>query len=620
MKWDCEIGGQSFLFATNQQAPYRRETAEFRRQRIDQERETGEQSLDSGYWLRSQASFHCGAGLDSAEPLGVSPDEARFRYARSRGVDPWEPGNLSLLHDTDTAISDTTVGTVGCLGLDASIAYFRDSTFSIFTPGVGEETVTNNTTGSIRSMTATGTTAWVATASQLAELSASTPHALDVVYSGGTLIDFVRWVKQRLLVADLNTLTEVTDLSPVSPPATLPTPYYTHPDPNWRWLDAAEGPSGIYVAGASGSQSSIMLITATENNGALDLGVPATVAEMPRGETVNTIYSYLGAYLIVGTAKGVRVAQLRDDGSLALGPLIIETDGILDHGGVDFVAIGRFVWAAVGNDERESLWRIDLGTPLEGDLRFAVASDMDASIGVTGNGYCTSVTSLAGKLYFAVKGVGLVVEAEEFVTEGWLETGRIRMGTLQPKAWRDMTVMREADPKYVDSMEIRAYTSDFEEGPWSMAVSMGPSDDVTLRTKTGTIVFPELGPDLNVRIEMQPNLSGSGLRLTSPVFTGYQVSAIPAPLRSRLVSVPVACWDWETDRNGQVIGREGYSWQRLEALEELESTAAVVTFKDFTSGEVATAYVERVSFTRLTPPYRGEDNSGGVATVLLRLL
>ena len=48
---DCEIGGLPFLFATSDQNPYRRETADFRRQRVDTERNPGEQSLDSGYWI-----------------------------------------------------------------------------------------------------------------------------------------------------------------------------------------------------------------------------------------------------------------------------------------------------------------------------------------------------------------------------------------------------------------------------------------------------------------------------------------------------------------------------------------------------------------------------------------
>ena len=66
--WDCSLGALTFLFAMSDQNPMLRETADFRRERIDTERTPGEQSLDSGFWYRSQESWHLGAGLRSAEP------------------------------------------------------------------------------------------------------------------------------------------------------------------------------------------------------------------------------------------------------------------------------------------------------------------------------------------------------------------------------------------------------------------------------------------------------------------------------------------------------------------------------------------------------------------------
>jgi hypothetical protein len=117
-----------------------------------------------------------------------------------------------------------------------------------------------------------------------------------------------------------------------------------------------------------------------------------------------------------------------------------------------------------------------------------------------------------------------------------------------------------------------------------------------------------------------PTLSGSNIQGHTPVVTGYQVSSIPAPARSRLIQVPIQVWDWERDRNGKVAGRDGYAWERLSVLEAMESDAAVVPYVDYTTGESGNAYIERVTFTRVTPPFRGEDNAGGVATVLMRLL
>ena len=44
LDWDCTIGGLNFLYATSDQDPIIRETGKFRRERIDTERNPGEQS------------------------------------------------------------------------------------------------------------------------------------------------------------------------------------------------------------------------------------------------------------------------------------------------------------------------------------------------------------------------------------------------------------------------------------------------------------------------------------------------------------------------------------------------------------------------------------------------
>ena len=126
-----------------------------------------------------------------------------------------------------------------------------------------------------------------------------------------------------------------------------------------------------------------------------------------------------------------------------------------------------------------------------------------------------------------------------------------------------------------------------------------------------------------------PNRQGSlyvAFRLTtddtseSPVFTGYQVRAVPAPPRSELVQVPVMMFDFETDRNGGRYGRLGGAWERFSHLKQLEEAAATVTWLDHTTGERAEAYVERVVLVRLTPPSRGFSGAGGICQILLRLV
>ena len=111
--WDVYIGPLPFMVGINTDHPYLRETVPARRDRTDQAREPGENSLDSNLWLRSQTSWHLGAGQRYSEPLEEDPEISRFRFYRSGGVDPWEPGQVSLL----PATAQRATGARQCLGV-----------------------------------------------------------------------------------------------------------------------------------------------------------------------------------------------------------------------------------------------------------------------------------------------------------------------------------------------------------------------------------------------------------------------------------------------------------------------------------------------------------------------
>ncbi len=95
--YDIAIAGQPFFLAASDDNPYRRVTAQYRKQQIDQSREPGEQTL-TGWWLRSQSSFHLGAGIKFFEP--IQEESLRFQYTESKGVDVWTRGQATLLNDT----------------------------------------------------------------------------------------------------------------------------------------------------------------------------------------------------------------------------------------------------------------------------------------------------------------------------------------------------------------------------------------------------------------------------------------------------------------------------------------------------------------------------------------
>ena len=112
--YDVAVGGMPFIYAINDARPYIRQTAPYRKEQFDNQTEPGEQSL-TGWWIRSQMSFHGGDGItffDPARTTSNSPDH--YRFADSRGVNVWEQGEVTLLND----VEDTHVTTGSVVGTD----------------------------------------------------------------------------------------------------------------------------------------------------------------------------------------------------------------------------------------------------------------------------------------------------------------------------------------------------------------------------------------------------------------------------------------------------------------------------------------------------------------------
>jgi hypothetical protein len=110
--YDTAIGGMPFIYAINDARPYIRQTAPFRKEQFDNQTEPGEQSL-TGWWIRSQMSFHGGDGITFFDPAqSASNTPGHYRFADSKGVNVWEQGEVTLLKDT-TSAHQTTGPVVG---------------------------------------------------------------------------------------------------------------------------------------------------------------------------------------------------------------------------------------------------------------------------------------------------------------------------------------------------------------------------------------------------------------------------------------------------------------------------------------------------------------------------
>jgi hypothetical protein len=193
-----------------------------------------------------------------------------------------------------------------------------------------------------------------------------------------------------------------------------------------------------------------------------------------------------------------------------------------------------------------------------------------------------------------------------------METGRIRLGTVEAKAWRDIRLLGIPDMGGTVTARASLYTAP-APSTWDQIISVsGNASDATGKL-VATLPTPQ--SDLYLAFNLAtPDTS------VSPTFAGYQVRAIPAPRRSELLQVPLLNFDFTVDRVGSRYGHTGLSWELYQLVKALESSASTVQWRDYTTGERAEAYIEQVNFARNTPPTRNVSGNGGMLTVTLRLV
>jgi hypothetical protein len=62
--------------------------------------------LLEGWWIRSQSSFHRGAGITFFDPS--AGEEVDYRFSSSQGVNVWDKGQVTLLKKVDAGYETTT--------------------------------------------------------------------------------------------------------------------------------------------------------------------------------------------------------------------------------------------------------------------------------------------------------------------------------------------------------------------------------------------------------------------------------------------------------------------------------------------------------------------------------
>ena len=626
--YDEAIGGIPFILDATDQHPYERSTAPFRKQQFDNQRDPGEQSLQ-GWWVRSQSSFHAGCGINFydpfANPFSTTLASNSYRFAKSFGVNPFTFGQVSLLNTTPKILTTSNglhLESVQVGGVNKLL--LLDNDIKLVDATTSSTLVSHSST--IYSMCTDGTNVYYLDTTHVWSKPLAGGSATSLFGRTGTITSSaMHWVKQRLVAGINNSLYEL-----VGSGSGMPSPVYTHPNTSWQWTDIEEAGPAIYASGYAGGNSAIYMFVLNSSGAMPVLTSGIIAAQLPMGEVIYSMYSHLGEYLIIGTNKGVRVAQVdQATGYINYGPLLVET--VTPVRG--FAARNSYVWfgSAVndGIDDYAGTWRIDLSNEID-TLRFAVAQDIYAidNTGAEVAGTTFDVAFLGNTDQLALlasvdagtpSSLGLFLESTTtVVASGWIQTGYIRYNTLEQKNFK--RIVGRGDFGISPST---TYPSGVSKG--SMTISTVDSTgsiydavsyDYDIGTPEVTITSPRGAQDsIALRFTLYRDATDNTL---SPVFKGYQLKAVPATPRTRIIKMPLLCYDMETDRYNSTLGYEGRAFDKLAALESLEAAGDVVTLQDFRTGETSQCLIEELSFINKVSPDKKLTNFGGTIIITVR--
>jgi hypothetical protein len=693
VSFDIAVNDMPFFIAATDDTPYRRESAPAKREQIDQTTEPGEQSF-TGWWFRSQSSFHLGNGAKFFEPSQEA--NLRYRFQDSEGVDVWTKGEVSLLKTVDrshlTTSSDLRLRSIRESDRDEALlwdAYDVDKIFAPIVVYINNKALTSNVatltttaahnlavgmqieitgvdatfngTYRVTTVPTTTTFTYAKTASNVTSTAVSPVgtglatliHFID--YNSGTedpvyaICDdgttaywltndldagvnkgyfykkaltadsttadtllfkdsgivsttgktIMEWVKGRIIAAVNNKVYELTPSS-----NTLPAPIFTHPNTSYTFTSIAESGAAIYIAGYAGTQSSIYKFTLSNAGAITSLTSAVVSAQMPDGEIIYSIKQYL-SFMMIGTSKGIRAAIISpDDGSISYGPLIAE----LEQPCYDFAFRDRFCWATAEVNGSAGLVRIDLSEQIS-PLRFAYAHDIFKD-GVTKQ--CKGVAFLGNsdrKIFAVDTDYNYIESATDLVESGYIRTGFIRYATIESKYFKFLKVRGNLDN---GTISVNTITSKEVDTFLYNVNSETTNQDLGIARPTGGQEYLAFKFTLN---------RNSNDATTGATLSGYQVKALPAIEKQRLIQFPLYCYDVEMDKYNNLVGSEDdRAFDRISKLEDIEKTGNIVTVQDFRTDETYSALIEEIRFFSATPPSERFNGFGGKLLLTVRKL
>ena len=604
--YEIALAALPFFLANSDEMPYRRVTAQYRKQQVDQSREPGEQTL-TGWWVRSQSSFHFGAGAKFFEP--AQDESLRFQYTESKGLDVWTRGQATLLNDTASFYSGSAAAQlIGVNDGTNDCIYVTDGNLlkKITTGGTPTTITQAGTASTIFSLTTDGSNYYFINGTRVHKGSVgASPGDAEIYTAASTTRATIRFVKQRLILAKENVLYELNANATAS--AALPTALFTHPNSSWVWSSISEGPQAIYVSGydPNGTSSSVFKIgldpTTPNTLGFPTLETPTVIIDMPNGERINDFDVYLGTYAILATSLGFRGGVSDLNGNIQYGALLFS-----DAACNSIAFRDRFAYIATTVDGEAGLVRVDLSTTvLANSLYFPWAWDLVAD-GTSTKADQVAFFGNSDRAAFTNGNNTWAESTTSLVAEGYLRTGYIRYNTLETKIYKLLQARIDTTNGGINIDSIDYEDTFYRIGTFAQASTV-PEINVS---------YPQAAQEyLGFQFTL---LRSSTDVLKGPLFTGYQLKSLPAVPRQRLIQYPLFCYDHESDKFGNEIGYEGSAYSRMSQLEAIENVGDTIRIQDFRTGESYLGIIEEMDFINRTPEDKRFSGFGGTLLVTVR--
>lgn len=646
VQYDYALGGIPFLSGTGDQRPDIEKPVPQRKDQFDAFKDPGEYSLNQ-WWLRSQTSFLGGAGVVYQDP-DTQGAAKNIRYARSVGVDPFsDPDFLGLLKETELATSNTSTNngqpycesqinsfgdcvwiargdkvemrTVSANNLPIqSSATLASSGVNAFIEGLAVFSNVGVTPVQHFSMTFMRDTTTVANAGiwRVNENSAASTR----IYLPPAIQDSITVAKARGLLA-VGAQNNFYALDPYAAPATAwPAAPNAAVPKDQTIVSITDGPDAVYI-GANSSTQGYIWKTTVDNLGVIN-GVTLT-AVLPLGEKINDAQSYVNTFMVISSNSGIRVGTF-STGSTGVGltysPQLLTVPVSATNSGFGQIAFygAKAYVATLGQSQHDGdkgLMAIDLSTIIQ-----------DQNTGAAFNAYSTwnyfptsaapvtdvTVTSVGRPVFVTDTGTPskvYVEHATNLISMGYLDTGRCRFNTVEPKLFKYISI-RTPTPL---QGEITITLLDDTNGVTSY-ITYGP----TLDPGTADIATPTPGGPRNweaFRFTLRRGLSDPtiGAKLDS-----WQIKALPGTLKQRIIQRNFLCFNDEKDRDGQRIRGDSQSLDKLTAVRQMCQRGDTVTFQDLVNNISTQVIVDDYQFTMMTTPGPNKENYGGYLTVTLR--